>query len=181
MVWGIIAATFLGPIFAVLISLWRESRAELYNRRLHVFRVLMATRRVGISADHVNALNLVEVDFYKCPKVEAAWTDYKAHLNDQSKPEDGAWHEQKEKRLAKLLFEIAAVLDFNIPAIDLFKGGYAPKGWAHRDARQMGALEYMHELSEGKKILPVAITNLPAPTPSEPARAAPPPSNQRPA
>jgi hypothetical protein len=151
MAWAIVFATLLGPIFAVLISLWREQRTALYNRRLWVFRTLMATRRVGISTNHVNALNMVEVDFYKCPKIEAAWAVYHTYLNDTSKTENEAWYVEKEKLLSKLLFEIGVVLKFDIQAIDIFKGGYAPKGWAHRDARQMGALEYVYQLSEGQK------------------------------
>jgi hypothetical protein len=159
--WAIAGATGLGPILAVALTLWREAVKTKHSRRLHVFRTLMATRRMAISNDHVNAINLVEVDFYKCKKVEEAWIEYKNHLNDNSKPEDQTWHETKEKLLAKLLFEIAAVLGFKIPAIDIFKGGYAPKGWEHRDLRSIGAMEYIYELSQGKKALPMAVTSFP--------------------
>lgn len=48
---------------------------------------LMATRRVGISPEHVSALNLVEVDFYQCAKVQEHWKTYKDHLFS-SGPED---------------------------------------------------------------------------------------------
>lgn len=146
---------------AVAITLWREWAKEKYNRRLHVFRTLMATRRMPISADHVNAINLVEVDFYKCKTVEQAWYAYKNHLNDNSKPEDQTWREAKETLLAKLLFEIAAVLGFKVAAIDIFKGGYAPKGWEHRDMRAIGAMEYIYDLSQGTKTLPMAVTSFP--------------------
>jgi hypothetical protein len=153
--WAIVAATGLGPIFAVALTLWREKVRTKYNQRLHVFRTLMATRRIGISPEHVNAINLVEVDFYKCAKVEAEWKKYKAHLNPTGRAEDNAWREEKEKLLAQLLFEIAAVLHFKIPTLEIFKGGYAPGGWAYRDARALGALEFVYELSEGKKGVPM--------------------------
>jgi hypothetical protein len=68
--WAIVAATGLGPIFAVALTLWRGGAYVKYQRRLHVFRTLMATRRIPISPDHVNALNLIEVDFYKCKKLK---------------------------------------------------------------------------------------------------------------
>lgn len=158
--WAIVAATGLGPIIAILITLWRGAVTSKYHRRLHVFRTLMATRKIGISPDHVNALNLVEVDFYECRTVEAAWSEYKNHLNDISKPEDDIWREKKEKLLAKLLFEIALVLGFKLPAIDIFKGGYAPSGWAHRDMRYTGMLEYIYELSQGKKAVPIWLTGI---------------------
>ena len=128
----------------------------------------MSTRRVGISSDHVNAINLVEVDFYGCAAVEAAWKTYKDHLNDLSRPEDEAWRRTKEKLLSKLLFEIAKVLKFDIPAIEIFEGGYAPSGWAHRDLRYTGAFDYLHELREGSKTLPLWIRGVTPPTAAEP-------------
>jgi hypothetical protein len=97
--WAIVAATALGPIVAVIITLWREAARDKYNRRLFVFRTLMSTRRAPISNEHVNALNLIEVDFYDCKAVEAAWKPYKDHLN--TGPDDEAWREKKENLLAK--------------------------------------------------------------------------------
>jgi len=116
----------------------------------------MATRRVPISNDHVNALNLVEVNFYKCQKVEAAWREYKNHLNSRG-PEDDVWRESKEKLLAQMLSEMASILGFNIQAMDIFKGGYVPKGWEHNFSRQSAAMEFIYELSQGTKTLPLWI------------------------
>jgi hypothetical protein len=130
----------------------------------------MATRRMAISNEHVNALNLVEVDFYKCRKVEAAWGNYKNHLNDTSRPEDQEWREKKENLLAKLLAEITSVLGFKIPAIDIFKGGYAPGGWAHRDALGLGALEFVRDLSMTKKTLPIWVVGPTVPPPGAPSK-----------
>lgn len=163
--WAIVAATGLGPILAIALSLWRESVNAIYNRRLYVFRTLMATRRISISGDHVNALNLVEVDFYHCADVTKAWIEYKEHLNNTNIPEDDIWRENKEKLLAKLLCEIAKVLNLNIPAMDIFKGGYAPQGWAHRDAQQLGAYQFANDLAIGKSCIPIWVlgSNPPAP------------------
>jgi hypothetical protein len=175
--WAIVAATGLGPVLAVAVTLgytyWRETTGTKYNRRLNVFRTLMATRRAGISSEHVNSLNLVEVDFYGCDAVEAEWKTYKNHLNDNKRPEDEAWRRTKEKLLSKLLFEIAKVLKFDIPAIEIFEGGYAPGGWAHRDLRYTGALEYLHELREGTNTLPLWLRAV-TPAASEPLPAPPP-------
>lgn len=160
--WAIVAATGLGPVIAVGISLWREQVTCVYRRRLHVFRTLMSTRKLAISNDHVNAINLVEVEFYKCSGVESAWKDYRTHLNDSGRPEDDAWREKRDNLLARLLFEIGRVLKFDIPAIDIFQGGYAPIGWAHRDFRSTGALEYVYELSQGKNSIPMNVVGLPS-------------------
>jgi hypothetical protein len=163
--WAIVAATALGPVFAVIVSFWRDGRKERRDRRLHVFRTLMATRQIPISNDHVTAINLVEVEFYKCRSVETAWKYYKDHL--KSGPEDAAWRDKKEDLLARLLTEIASVLGFKIAAIDIFKGGYAPQGWANRDALTLSVQEFIRDLSLGKKVLPVWVaSNPPPPNPS---------------
>jgi hypothetical protein len=169
--WAIVAATGLGPIFAVLITLWRESRNSLKARRLWVFRTLMATRRVGISLEHVNALNLVEVDLYGCGKVQEHWKIYKDHLFSTAPP-DNDWHEKKERLLANMLFEMATALRFRIPAMEIFKGGYAPQGWVHRDNRQFEAMEYVYELSKGTKIVPIWLYGVTPPTPPQQPTAA---------
>ena len=114
-----------------------------------------------ISNDHVGAINLVEVEFYGCYLVQSAWKIYAAHLNDNEKPEDDVWRDKRDTLLAKLLFEMGRVLDFDMPAIDIYKGGYAPGGWQFRDMRQTGALEYLFELSKGKNVLPISIQEKP--------------------
>ena len=75
--WAIVAATGLGHDFvAVLITLLcvtHEIRSE--HAASGYFAPLMATCRVNISPEHVNALNLVEVDFYACEMVPKALED----------------------------------------------------------------------------------------------------------
>lgn len=154
---AIVVATFLGPIFAVVITLWRQSRNDKYTRRLYVFRALMATRGVGLSPEHVGALNLIEVDYFRCKGVQAAWLKYKDHLCNKGMPEATAWHESREKLLASLLHEMANILNFRIDAIDIFRSGYAPQGWAQRDAMYEQALSYVQQLAEGKKVVPLYV------------------------
>ncbi|PRH48506.1 DUF6680 family protein [Burkholderia multivorans] len=161
--WAVVLATFVGPIAALVITFIRDHYGKQYDRRLFVFRTLMATRRVAISPEHVAALNLIEVDFYKCTKVEAAWKSYLDHLNTRV-PEDADWRETKEKRLAELLFQMGRVLKFDIPALDLFKGGYAPQGMVHRDNRATEMMEFVHELSEGTKSVPIWLKGVTPPT-----------------
>jgi hypothetical protein len=78
---AIVAATFLGPVFAVLITRWRDQMREIRARRMYVFRELLATRRQNITADHVTALNLIEIDFYGVKPIQGAWRAYHGHLN----------------------------------------------------------------------------------------------------
>lgn len=73
---------------------------------------------------------------------------------------------KKEKMLAQFLFDMATVLKFKIPVMEIFKGGYAPQGWAHRDEQQTGAYQFANDLAKGQKSFPIYVTNLNQPTTS---------------
>lgn len=156
--WAVVLATAAGPIGAVLITFWRESRSSLRSRRLQIFRTLMATRQIPISPEHVNSLNLIEVDFYGCENEQKEWIVYKSHLFPApGVVEDDAWREKKERLLANLLCQMARTLRYNIPAMDIFRGGYAPRGWQHVQNRLHEALEYVHDLATTNKALPMCL------------------------
>lgn len=154
--WAVVLSTFVSPVAAVSITLWNESRRSLRDRRLAIFRILMATRRAGLTPEHVGALNLVEVDFYGCSKVQAKWSEYKGHLFRKA-PADAEWLETRERLLANLLFEMGSVLKLNIPAMEIFKGGYAPSGWETRDAKQNEAIDYVLDLAKSKNAVPIRV------------------------
>jgi hypothetical protein len=61
---AIVIATLLGPILAVQAQKWIERSRERQQRRVAVFRVLMTTRAALLSPAHVEALNIVPVEFY---------------------------------------------------------------------------------------------------------------------
>ncbi|MDP2815120.1 MAG: hypothetical protein Q8O19_00395, partial [Rectinemataceae bacterium] len=43
------------------------------RRKMHVFSTLMATRATTLSPLHVEALNRIDIEFYKDRKVKDAW------------------------------------------------------------------------------------------------------------
>jgi hypothetical protein len=75
-----LSAIFLGPIAAVIITRFIDHRRDKYNRKMEIFRKLMRTRRAKLSADHVEALNLIEIEFYKDRNVMANFRLYIQHL-----------------------------------------------------------------------------------------------------
>ncbi|WP_375543587.1 DUF6680 family protein [Leisingera caerulea] len=74
---AIVCATFLGPVLAVQIQKWLEKNRGVKERRLAIFRSLMATRAARLSAEHVQALNAVPVEYYgtgnSLRKINEAW------------------------------------------------------------------------------------------------------------
>lgn len=77
-------------------------------------------------------------------------------------PEDDGWRNKRDKLLATLLFQMGKVLDFDMPAMELFQGGYAPDGWIYRDNRAGAVADYVVALATGKASLPMNVVGFPA-------------------
>ncbi|MCH8041014.1 MAG: hypothetical protein IH977_11825 [Nitrospinae bacterium] len=66
--WLIIAAILLGPLIAVQVTRYLDNKKEVRERKLSVFKTLMATRAYVVSWDHVVALNRIDLEFDKTKK-----------------------------------------------------------------------------------------------------------------
>lgn len=165
--WAVVLATIVGPVSAVFITRWNDQRREARNRLLHVYRVLMATRRSAVSQDHVAAINLVEVEFHGVKSVIEAWSAYLTHLNtaapSNAEEHTKAWNDRRSELLAMLLVKIAAHLGITKGEIEILHGGYAPQAWVTREARLDAVQDYAIRLSEGKAVLPLSVLQQPPP------------------
>ncbi len=151
---------------------------------MDVFRTLMRTRRSKLHPDHVGALNLVEVEFKDETTVITEWRKYWKHLgvDHPKRPEeqatDALTREEKqlrhskydnrigkegEKLLATLLHAIAKVLDFKIEQLEIFEGGYYPKGWGDIELQQDAIRRFVVGLYLGEYAVPVAVTDYTTP------------------
>jgi len=158
--WAIVLATFLGPIFAIFASEIIRSRTDKQQRKNYIFRSLMATRRLAISHEHVNALNLIEVEFHKDKDVINAWKKYLTHLNQvRDQMPNIQWNEIKDQILAELLEHMAIKLNYKFTSMELFRGGYAPIGWQETEELQRKALQGLEMLVNGKTSIPVNINS----------------------
>src|SRR5215467_8808639 len=68
-----IIALILGPVIAVLITLWPQRRSEKLNAKRQLFVTLIANRRAGASREWVNALNPIDVIYAGEPKILQLW------------------------------------------------------------------------------------------------------------
>ena len=157
--WAIVVATFLGPIFAVWISLWREARNERRSRRFYIFRTLMSTRKIAMSREQVDALNLVETEFHGVPAVLPAYADYVGHLyTDNNSPN---WDEKRQDHLARLLHHMSVAMGMPLDEAKLRSGGYSPRGWTLRNDIE----QYLHDVAMNRNSIPMRIVG----TPPQPA------------
>jgi hypothetical protein len=125
---AVVAASFIGPFAAVFAAEWLRDRSDQRTRRVHIFRTLMATRSTPASQYHVEAINLIEVEFSTEPPVIAAWWAYRAHLDtDTSLPSPEQWGKSREDKHHELLYTISAVLKYPFQKSDLKRGTYYPR------------------------------------------------------
>ena len=77
--WMMIGAVFLGPITAVQLTRFLDSKAAAKQRKLDIFKTLMSTRQYTTNWDHVMTLNRIDLEFSAKDKKEkpAAKTENK--------------------------------------------------------------------------------------------------------
>jgi hypothetical protein len=151
---AVVFATFAGPIAAVLITRWIDRKRALRDRQLEVFRALMRTRKSSLQPDHVNALNLVEIEFHGVGTVLGAYRDLMRHINTPTAFNE-QWLNTHRSYLTKLLSAMAKDLGYTIEQLDVFEGGYYPSGWGQIEEQNLAMRLGFLELLSGKRSLPV--------------------------
>jgi hypothetical protein len=72
-----ILAVLVGPIIAVLITIWAQKRNDKRSAKLQLFIVLMGERKsITISSARANALNSIDVIFSDNENVTSLWHQY---------------------------------------------------------------------------------------------------------
>lgn len=128
-----LAAIILGPIIAVQLQKYLERNREIRNRKLNIFKMLMATRGSTLSADHVEALNRIDLEFSgnkKYKKVINLWKEYFDNLckSEEFKDNPKIWSSRNEELLANLLFEMGQSLDYDFDKVLIKRNIYSPIG-----------------------------------------------------
>jgi len=172
-----IVAVLVGPIFAVIVTRLMDNFRAARERKFKIFRSLMKTRKMPIHQEHVEALNLVEIEFIKHVQVITTWKAYLENLGTElpSTTDKAAFDSAMQKRdglLTKLLSDIADVLKIKITQLDILHGNYVPQGWVNDDTDQRLVRTQLLNVLYGRapiSIRPAPISNNPFP---------PPPNNQ---
>ncbi|VWD55938.1 DUF6680 family protein [Burkholderia contaminans] len=160
--WAIVAATLTGPVLAVQAQKWIERAREKGLRKNQVFQALMATRANRVDAEHVRALNLIDLVFYGKQKrgrasrskeeqsVIDAWHEYHDHLNTEIPKEaaaSAAFFASREELFVNLLAAMAVERRYLFDRVRLKKGGYTPMAHGKADELRaqvlMGAAEVL--------------------------------------
>lgn len=169
--WVIVSATLLGPILAVQAQKWIERLKESRYRKIQVFHALMATRGARLSADHVRALNMIDLSFYgyvgfgrkwtskRDQHVLDAWKEY--HDNLCVNVEGGALTEslvaRRDELFVNLLFSMGQALGYQFDRVHLKKSWYSPVAHNMNEVRMDNLVNAATSVLEGRnpiKVLP---------------------------
>jgi hypothetical protein len=152
-----IVALFGGPIAAVWISESRRRKDEIQHQRIHVFRTLMATRTTTLYQNHIEALNLVEIEFYNDRRIMDAWQLYRNHLDDSEfiKRDLLAWDKERNKLLIDLLYEMSIVLGYSFDKSQIQQGVYYPTGYQRVENENAEARTLWLQVLKGERQLPM--------------------------
>ncbi len=158
---AIVFATLVGPFLAVYVTEWQRKRADARNRRIHIFRTLMATRNATLAGTHIEALNLVELEFAgNSASVVDAWKMYKSHLADQHYPTD-QWETRRRELMVELLYVMSRSLGYAFEKAQINTAAYYPGLYQQADIEMLETRRLWLEILQGKRAL--RISPLPEP------------------
>lgn len=158
--WVMVVAVLLAPLVAVQVSIFIEKRREKRRRKINVFTALMATRAAGLSPKHVEALNLIDIEFYKDKIVTDSWKAYIDHLNDKSLTQE-IWANKKDDMFTDLLFYMATTLGYKFDKTHIKRSSYFPQGHGDYENDHMMIRKGLVEIISGKKSIPMEVTQFP--------------------
>lgn len=162
--WLMIVAVLLGPIIAVRLTRYLDSQREVRDRKVNIFKTLMATRAYTVSSVHVEALNRIDLEFDKRNKKEKevieAWKEYLDLLNNTGLPIE-QWGVKRVDLLVELLHKMAKVLDYDFDKTHIKNSSYSPRAHSETEDQQATLRKGLIEVLDGKRHLPMTVTNWP--------------------
>lgn len=170
------AAVVIGPILAVQIQKILEQFREKKQKRLYIFRTLMSTRAQKLHRDHVQALNMIDIEFYgrKIPLIKTkyqtskeqavthAWKNYNNHLNKAKEyPDINIWISKSDDLFTDLLYTISQAMNYDFDKVQLQRDCYRPIAHGDLETTQSNILKGLEDIFSGRSSLPMNITNIP--------------------
>ncbi len=165
---AIVVAALLGPVLAVQAQKWLERRRDVKERRLAIFRTLMATRAAMLSPQHVEALNAVPVEFYgssgKLKQINDAWKLYLDHHTTDG-PATDAWAQKRLDLFQDMLHLMSQFLGYNFSKAQLARDIYSPRAHGDLETEQTIIRRGLVGLFKGDIALPLVVKEFPAADP----------------
>ncbi|PCJ58904.1 MAG: hypothetical protein COA65_06945 [Rhodospirillaceae bacterium] len=161
-----IVAILLAPVVAVQVQKWLEKSREDRARKLWIFKALMATRAAAVSPEHVQALNMIDLEFRKTRYrlVAAAWKMYLDHLSSYPKDDEKqqpVWDGRRVDLLTSLLLAMGRALGYEFDEVHVKRGVYAPVAQGRLEDENTRIRRGLLDLLYGKTELKMNVTSFP--------------------
>jgi hypothetical protein len=123
-----ICAIGFSPLVAVGLQKWFERIGSTHGQRLWIFKTLMTTRTAPLDLNHVQALNMIVLEFRgkRYGRLRRQWEIYLKHLSTPA-PADDAWNKKRNELLANLLVEMGKQLGFKFDTTHVTDEAYRPQ------------------------------------------------------
>ena len=125
----VIGTALFSGIVATLVTIWVQKRERLKNEKVRILTALMTTRYDSASEDSVDAINMIDVVFYKSPKVRSALREFLDATNAQDSPTKIHAIEDKHLRLLEVMAEDIGYREIKWEDIKQY---YYPQGLAEQ-------------------------------------------------
>lgn len=156
--WIYMLAILVSPLIAVQVTEYLQKHKEARDRRLWIFKTLMATRASRLSLDHVQALNTIDIEFRGMGRrgrpVLDAWKAYLNHLNTQLSPD--VWLSRGDDLFFDLLFTMAVSLGYEMNRTDIRSTSYFPTGHGKVETENVRIRSGLLELLDGTRVLRIS-------------------------
>ena len=123
----VVITALISGLLATIVTIWWQRRSEIRNKKMKVFETLMTYRYMISSQESVNALNSIDVVFYKDKNVRKAFSDF---LNETDKKPE--FNPNIPDKHLKLLEEMSKSLGLKDIHWDDIKQSYYPSGLSEK-------------------------------------------------
>jgi hypothetical protein len=172
--WLLILATMSGPVLAVQAQKFIERATARRDAQRRIFRDLRATRATRIAPAHVQALNMIDLEFRgtgwriqtgRERAVVDAWRNYADHLNSLGeKPNEAlvvAWSARGNELFVDLLAALSTALGYSFNRVELSRGIYRPIAHNEADVRNEVMQRALTDVLTGTRPLRMSVTDFP--------------------
>jgi len=169
--WLVILAIIIAPVLAVQIQKFIENKKEKRERKMQIFRTLMATRATPLYAQHVEALNMIDIEFFEDKTITESWKllldNFASYPKDPKDPNDPSYQaelnlcmDKSTNLLTDLLYEMAKSLNYKFDKVHLKRSVYNPKGHADYILDQEFIRQSLVRVLLGKIPIPIKVVNM---------------------
>jgi hypothetical protein len=146
--WLTLIGVIIGPIVAVLISLWLDGRRRDRDQKLVILRLLLTTRHLVGDPGYSAAINLIPVEFAGKASIQSAYREYIEAANaDVTESNLQKIADRTATKRTKLIYAIARSMKFPIAETDIQTTAYAADAWIKRENLAMDAQKATRDIA----------------------------------